>query len=63
MNERVFNGPTVTCRKGNTNARWVLCAKQQHGRGRFRGENGTTVFIINMVPEKMEKSPQAEAEL
>lgn len=44
ISKRVFNVPTVTFRKEVTNARWVLSAKQQCGRGRFRDESGTTLF-------------------
>lgn len=44
ISKMVCNVPTVTFRKEVTNARWVLSAKQQCGRGRFRDESGTTLF-------------------
>lgn len=58
INKRMFNVPTMTFRKGNTNTRWVVSAKQQYGRGRFRDERGTQYELVSrMVLQKKEMSP------
>lgn len=58
INKRMFNVPTVTFRKGNTNTRWVVSAKQQYGRGRFRDESGAQYELVSsMVLQKKEMSP------
>lgn len=57
ISKRMFSVPTVTFRKESTSARWVLFAKQQYGRGRFRWEWSNTVSVSSMVLKKMGTSP------
>lgn len=52
ISKRMFNAPTVTFRKESTNARWVLSAKQQYGRGSFRDECSNTLLVSSMVLKK-----------
>lgn len=57
ISKRMLNVPTVTFREKSTNARWVLSAEQQYGRGRFRWEWNNTVSASSMALKKMGTLP------